>query len=175
MPRLSKGGLAFFDASKASKINASSSVLIKKMSKSSKEVLGLIKLQVPSGKANPAPPIGPALGQKGLNIMEFCKQFNALKFDYDLGTPIPVTITAYKDKTFTFVTKNPPVSYLIMKEIKLEKGSSAPGKDSAGKINMAQISNVAKKKMVDMNSTDLNACMQMVRGSAISMGLEVVE
>jgi large subunit ribosomal protein L11 len=97
-----------------------------------KEIAALIKLQVPSGKANPAPPIGPALGQRGLNIMEFCKQFNALKFDYELGTPIPVTITAYKDRTFTFTTKNPPVSYLIMNEIGLKKGSSAPGKDSAG-------------------------------------------
>jgi large subunit ribosomal protein L11 len=98
-----------------------------------------------------------------------------LKFDFDPGTPIPVTITAYKDKSFTFITKNPPVSYLIMKEIKLEKGSSNPGKDSAGKINMTQIANVAKKKMADMNSTSLDACVQMVRGSAISMGLEVVE
>ena len=140
-----------------------------------KEVLGLIKLQVPSGKANPAPPIGPALGQKGLNIMEFCKQFNAMKFDYDLGTPIPVTITAYKDKTFTFITKNPPVSFLIMNEIKLAKGSSNPGKDSAGKITMAQVRNVAKKKMADMNATDLEACARMVAGSAVSMGLEVVE
>jgi large subunit ribosomal protein L11 len=144
------------------------------MSKS-KEILGLIKLQVPSGKANPAPPIGPALGQKGLNIMEFCKQFNALKFDYDLGTPIPVTIIAYKDKSFTFTTKSPPVSFLIMKEIKLAKGSSSPGKDSAGKITMEQIRNVAKKKMVDMNSSDIEACVQMVKGSATSMGLEVVE
>ncbi len=145
------------------------------MSKSKKEVLGLIKLQVPSGKANPSPPIGPALGQKGLNIMEFCKQFNALKFDYDLGTPIPVTITAYKDKTFTFITKNPPVSFLIRKEIGLAKGSSNPGKESAGKINLAQMQNVAKKKMVDMNTNDLDACVQMVRGSAISMGLEIIE
>ncbi len=146
------------------------------MSKSTKEILGLIKLQVPSGKANPAPPIGPALGQKGLNIMEFCKQFNAMKFEgYEAGTPIPVTITAYKDKSFTFTTKNPPVSYLIMKEIKLEKGSSNPGKDSAGKITMTQIRNVAKKKMVDMNATDLEACAAMVRGSAVSMGLEIVE
>lgn len=140
-----------------------------------KEVLGLIKLQVPVGKANPAPPIGPALGQKGLNIMEFCKQFNALKFDYEAGTPIPVTITAFKDKTFTFTTKNPPVSYLIMKEIKLAKGSSTPGKETAGKITMAQIKNVATKKMVDMNATDIDACVQMVRGSALSMGLEVIE
>lgn len=144
------------------------------MSKS-KEILGLIKLQVPSGKANPAPPIGPALGQKGLNIMEFCKQFNALKFEYDLGTPIPVTIVAYKDKSFTFTTKSPPVSYLIMKEINLAKGSSVPGKESSGKITLAQIKNVAKKKMVDMNATEIEACMQMVKGSAISMGLEVVE
>jgi len=107
--------------------------------------------------------------------MEFCKQFNALKFEYDLGTPIPVTIIAYKDKSFTFTTKNPPVSYLIMKEIKLEKGSSNPGKETAGKITMAQIKSVAEKKMVDMNATSLEACAQMVKGSAISMGLEVVE
>ena len=145
------------------------------MSKSKKEVLGLIKLQIPSGKANPAPPIGPALGQKGLNIMEFCKQFNAMKFDYEVGTPIPVTIVAYKDKSFTFTTKSPPVSYLIMKEIGLQKGSSNPGKDTAGKITMAQIRNVAKKKMVDMNATNLESCVAMVKGSSISMGLEVVE
>ncbi len=140
-----------------------------------KEVIGLIKLQVPVGKANPAPPIGPALGQKGLNIMEFCKQFNALKFDYDAGTPIPVTITAYKDKSFTFTTKSPPVSFLIMQEIGLKKGSSNPGKETAGKINLKQIENVAKKKMSDMNASDIKACMQMVRGSAVSMGLEIVE
>lgn len=141
-----------------------------------KEVIGVIKLQVPAGKANPAPPIGPALGQKGLNIMEFCKQFNAVKFEgFDPGTPIPVTITAYKDKSFTFTTKSPPVSYLIMKEIKLKKGSSAPGKDVVSKINTTQIQNVAKKKMSDMNSDDLEACMQMVKGSAISMGLEIIE
>ena len=145
------------------------------MTKNTKEVLGLIKLQVPVGKANPAPPIGPALGQKGLNIMEFCKQFNAIKFDYEPGTPIPVTIVAYKDKTFVFTTKNPPVSYLIMKEINLAKGSSNPGKDSAGKITKKQIENVAKKKMSDMNGNDLAACMRMVSGSAVSMGLEVVE
>lgn len=143
------------------------------MSKSKKEVLGIIKLQVPVGKANPAPPIGPALGQKGLNIMEFCKQFNAMKFDYEAGTPIPVTITAYKDKTFTFSTKTPPVSYLIMKEIKIEKGSSNPGKDVSGKINRDQIEKIAKKKMVDMNSDNLDSCVRMVVGSATSMGLDV--
>lgn len=145
------------------------------MSKNKKEVIGVIKLQVPVGKANPAPPIGPALGQKGLNIMEFCKQFNALKFDYNPGTPIPTTITAYKDKSFTFTTKNPPVSFLIMQEIKLKKGSSNPGKDVAGKITLAQVENVAKKKMADMNATDVKACMEMVKGSALSMGLEVIE
>lgn len=140
-----------------------------------KESVGDIKLQVPLGKANPAPPIGPALGQKGLNIMDFCKEFNALKLDYPPGTPIPVTITAYKDRSFSFTYKNPPVSYLIMSEIKLKKGSSNPGKDVAGKINTAQIKNVAEKKIVDMNATDIEAAMEMVKGSALSMGLEVVE
>lgn len=144
------------------------------MSKS-KEIIGLIKLQVPLGKANPAPPIGPALGQKGLNIMDFCKQFNALKLDHEPGTPIPVTITAYKDKSFDFTTKSPPVSYLIMKEIGIKKGSSAPGKDTIGKVTMAQIKNVAQKKITDMNAIDIEACVEMVKGSAISMGLEVVE
>jgi large subunit ribosomal protein L11 len=145
------------------------------MTKSKKQILGLIKLQVPVGKANPAPPIGPALGQKGLNIMDFCKQFNALKFDFEQGTPIPVTIIAYKDKTFTFTTKKPPVSYLIMQEIKLAKGSSTPGKEIVGKITRAQITEVAKKKMENMNSTNLDACIKMISGSAISIGLEVVE
>lgn len=145
------------------------------MAKSKKEILGLIKLQVPVGKANPAPPIGPALGQKGLNIMEFCKQFNALKFDFEVGTPIPVTIVAYKDKTFTFTTKKPPVSYMIMQEIKISKGSSNPGKDLAGKITKDQIAAVAMKKIEDMNSDNIESCKRMVRGSAISMGLEVVE
>jgi large subunit ribosomal protein L11 len=140
-----------------------------------KKVVDTISLQVPSGKANPAPPVGPALGQKGVNIMEFCKQFNALKFDYQPGTPIPVKISIYKDKSFTFETKQPPVSYLIKLELGLKKGSIAPGKDSAGKITKQQLENVAKKKMVDMNSNDIEACMEMVKGSAISMGLEIVE
>ncbi len=140
-----------------------------------KEVVGFIKLQVPLGKANPAPPIGPALGQKGLNIMDFCKEFNALKLDYTPGTPIPVTITAYKDRSFSFTTKHPPVSYLIKSEIKLKKGSSNPGKEVAGKITKSQIENVAKKKIEDMNASTIEACMEMVKGSAISMGLEVVE
>ena len=145
------------------------------MSKQKKEILGIIKLEVPLGKANPAPPIGPALGQKGLNIMEFCKQFNALKLEYDQGTPIPVIITAYKDKSFTFITKNPPVSYLIKKSISLAKGSSNPGKDMVGKITKQQITEIAKKKMVDMNATSIESCISMISGTAVSMGLEVVE
>jgi len=145
------------------------------MSKQKKEILGIIKLEVPLGKANPAPPIGPALGQKGLNIMEFCKQFNALKLEYDQGTPIPVIITAYKDKSFTFITKNPPVSYLIKKSISLAKGSSNPGKDMVGKITKQQIAEIAKKKMVDMNATSIESCISMIAGTAVSMGLEVVE
>lgn len=140
-----------------------------------KQIVDTISLQVPLGKANPAPPVGPALGQKGVNIMEFCKQFNAVKKDYNQGTPIPVKIFVYKDKSFDFETKEPPVSFLILLELGLKKGSIAPGKESAGKITMQQIENVAKKKMVDMNSTDLAACMEMVKGSAISMGLEIVE
>ncbi len=146
------------------------------MSKSKKEILGFIKLQVPYGKANPSPPIGPALGQKGLNIMEFCKQFNALKLEgIEQGDPIPVVITAYKDKTFVFNTKKPPVSHFIKKAIKISKGSSNPGKDSAGKITMKEITDIAEKKMEDMNAFSLDAAVMMVKGSAVSMGLEVVE
>jgi large subunit ribosomal protein L11 len=141
-----------------------------------KEVVGTIKLQVPAGKANPAPPVGPALGQKGVNIMEFCNQFNAIKFEgFAIGTPIPVTIYVHKDKSFYFETKSPPTSYLIMRELSLKKGSTAPGKDTVGKITKAQIENVVKKKMSDMNSQDMEACFKMVAGTAVSMGLEVVE
>jgi large subunit ribosomal protein L11 len=140
-----------------------------------KEVIGIIKLQVPSTKANPAPPIGPALGQKGVNIMEFCKQFNELKFDYPAGTPIPTTITVYKDKSFTFETKQPPVTFLIEQETGIKKGSSAVGKEFIGKITKKQIENVAKKKMVDMNADTLEQAMTMIAGSAMSMGFEVVD
>lgn len=140
-----------------------------------KEVVGVIKLQVPVGKANPAPPIGPALGQKGLNIMDFCKEFNAMKFDFNPGTPIPVTINAYKDRSFDFTVKSPPVSYLIKQVRKMKKGSGAPGKTSVGRITKEQMETVAKQKMADMNSTDLKACMKMVAGSAIAMGLEPAE
>lgn len=145
------------------------------MAKNNKKITGTISLQVPLGKANPAPPVGPALGQQGVNIMEFCKQFNAIKKDYNPGTPIPVKIYVYKDKSFTFETKEPPVSHLIKMEIGLKKGSIAPGKDTVGKITRKQMENVAKKKMADMNSTDLDACVEMVKGSAISMGLEIVD
>jgi large subunit ribosomal protein L11 len=140
-----------------------------------KEVLGLIKLQVPSGKANPAPPIGPALGQKGVNIMEFCKQFNEVKFEYPVGTPIPTTITVYKDKSFIFETKQPPVTFLIEQETGIKKGSSAVGKDYVGKITKKQIENIAKKKIVDMNADTLDQAVSMIAGSAMSMGFEVIE
>lgn len=145
------------------------------MATNKKEVIGVIKLQVPSKKANPAPPIGPALGQKGVNIMEFCKQFNELKFDYSDGTPIPTTITVYKDKSFTFETKQPPMTFLIMQETGIKKGSSSVGKGFIGKITKQQIENIAKKKMVDMNADTLEAAMEMVKGSALSMGFEIVE
>ncbi len=140
-----------------------------------KEIIAKISLQVPAEKANPAPPIGPALGQRGVNIMDFCKQFNALKFNYEAGTPIPVLISVYKDKSFTFITKEPPMTYLIKKEVGLQKGSSHTGKDVAGFITLQQIENVAKKKMADMNTKDLKACMEMVKGSALSMGLHIKE
>lgn len=142
---------------------------------SEKEITGFIKLQVPIGKANPAPPIGPALGQKGLNIAEFCKQFNAEKIDFPVGTPVTVIITAYKDRSFSYKYKLPPMSYLIKQEIKLKKGSSAPGKKNAGKITMQQVKEIAEKKITDTNAYNLESCMQMVVGSAISMGLEVVD
>ena len=140
-----------------------------------KEVIAKINLQIPAGKANPAPPIGPALGQRGVNIMDFCKQFNAVKFDYEIGTPIPVVISVYKDKSFTFITKQPPVSYLILSEIKSKKGSATAGKDSIGSITIAQIENIAKKKIVDMNTDDMEACKRMIMGTATSMGIEVKE
>ena len=140
-----------------------------------KKVVGFIKLQVPAGQANPSPPIGPALGQRGLNIMEFCKQFNAQTQKIEAGTPIPVTITAYGDRTFTFVMRTPPASYFLKKAAKLESGSKAPGRDVAGKVTKAQIREIAEKKMVDLNANDIEAAMQMIAGSARSMGLQVVE
>ena len=140
-----------------------------------KEVLGYIKLQIPAGKANPSPPVGPALGQRGLNIMEFCKAFNAKTQDMEAGAPIPVVITAYKDKSFTFTTKTPPNSFFIKKAAKLQKGGQTPGREVAGKVTMAQLREIAEKKIQDMNATDIEAATSMLKGSARSMGLEVVE
>ena len=140
-----------------------------------KKVVGFIKLQVPAGKANPSPPIGPALGQRGLNIMEFCKQFNAQTQGIDPETPIPVVITAYADRTFTFITKTPPNSYFLRKAAGLDKGSQTPGRNVAGKVTMAQIREIAEKKMPDLNAKDLDGACRMLVGSARSMGLQVVE
>jgi large subunit ribosomal protein L11 len=140
-----------------------------------KKIKGYIKLQVPAGQANPAPPIGTALGPQGLNIMEFCKQFNAQTQKMDPGTPIPCVITAYTDRTFTFVMRTPPASYFLKKAAKIESGSKTPGRDGAGKVTKAQIREIAEKKMVDLNANDIDAAMKMIAGSARSMGLEVVE
>lgn len=140
-----------------------------------KKIAGYVKLQVPAGKANPSPPIGPALGQRGLNIMEFCKAFNAQTQSLEPGMPIPVVITAYADRTFSFVTKTPPNSYFLKKAAGLTSGSQTPGRGFVGKVTMAQVREIAEKKMVDLNAHDLNAACQMIIGSARSMGLEVVE
>lgn len=140
-----------------------------------KKIQGYVKLQVAAGQANPSPPIGPALGQQGVNIMEFCKAFNAATQKETPGTPIPVVITVYADRSFSFIMKLPPVSYFLKQAVGLKKGSSNPGKDVAGKITMAQIREIAQKKMADLNAHTVEAASQMVRGSALAMGLEVVE
>jgi large subunit ribosomal protein L11 len=140
-----------------------------------KKIVGYIKLQVPAGQANPSPPIGPALGQRGLNIMEFCKQFNAQTQKVEAGTPIPVTITAFSDRSFSFIMRTPPATYFLKKAAKLESGSKAPGRDAAGKVTTTQIREIAEKKMVDLNAHDVEAAMKMIAGSARSMGLQVVE
>ena len=140
-----------------------------------KKIVGFIKLQVPAGAANPSPPIGPALGQRGLNIMEFCKAFNAKTAQMEKGTPIPVIITAYQDRSFTFEMKQPPVSFFIKKAINLKAGSKTPGRGTVGKITMAQIAEIAEKKMVDLNCDTVEAASAMIAGSATSMGLEVVK
>jgi large subunit ribosomal protein L11 len=141
-----------------------------------KKVIGYIKLQVPAGKANPSPPIGPALGQRGLNIMEFCKAFNAQTQQLEVGMPIPVVITAYSDRTFTFVTKTPPVTYFLKKASGIKSGSATVGKAApVGQITMDQIREIAEKKMVDLNANDVDAACSMIIGSARSMGLKVVE
>jgi large subunit ribosomal protein L11 len=141
-----------------------------------KKVVGIIKLQVPAGKANPSPPIGPALGQRGLNIMEFCKAFNAATQNLEPGVPIPVVITAYADRSFTFVTKSPPNSYFLKKAAGIEKGSQTTGKGRpVGRVTMAQIREIAEQKMQDLNAKDVEGAYRMLIGSARSMGLEVME
>ena len=141
-----------------------------------KKVTGFLKLQVPAGAANPSPPIGPALGQRGLNIMEFCKAFNAQTQNLEVGMPIPVVITAYGDRSFTFVTKTPPASYFLKKAAGIEKGAQTVGKGAAvGRVTMDQIREIAQQKMQDLNANDLDAACRMVIGSARSMGLEVVD
>jgi large subunit ribosomal protein L11 len=141
-----------------------------------KKVTGYLKLQVPAGSANPSPPIGPALGQRGLNIMEFCKAFNAQTQNLEKGMPIPVVITAFSDRSFTFVTKTPPASYFLKKAAKIEKGSKTTGIGSfVGKVTMDQCREIAKQKMADLNAHDLEAAAEMIKGSARSMGLQVVE
>ncbi len=138
-----------------------------------KKVVGYIKLQVPAGKANPSPPIGPALGQRGLNIMEFCKSFNAQTQGLEPGLPVPVVITAYQDKSFTFIVKTPPASVLIKKAAKLEKGSARPHTDKVGKITRAQAEEIAKAKLPDLTAADLEAAVRTIAGSARSMGVTV--
>ena len=140
-----------------------------------KKITGFIKLQVPAGKANPSPPIGPALGQRGVNIMEFCKAFNASTGDQEVGTPLPTVITVYADRSFSFVTKTPPASYLIKKAAGLKSGSKEPGKLSAGTIKRSQLADIAQAKMKDLNANDIDAATRIIEGSARAMGLEVVE
>ncbi|HEX3060910.1 MAG TPA: 50S ribosomal protein L11 [Usitatibacter sp.] len=138
-----------------------------------KKVVGFIKLQVPAGKANPSPPIGPALGQRGLNIMEFCKAFNAQTQKMEPGLMLPVVITAYADKSFTFILKSPPASVLIRKALKLDKGSAKPHTDKVGKLTRAQAEEIAKTKQPDLTAADLDAAVRTIAGSARSMGVEV--
>ena len=140
-----------------------------------KKITGYIKLQVPAGAANPSPPIGPALGQRGLAIMEFCKQFNAQTQNMEKGSPIPVVITVYADRSFSFEMRTPPVSHFIKKAAKLESGSKTPGRDKAGSVTRAQVSEIAQQKMKDLNCDTIEAAMRMVEGSARSMGVEVAE
>ncbi|AHB03976.1 MULTISPECIES: 50S ribosomal protein L11 [Pandoraea] len=138
-----------------------------------KKIIGFIKLQIPAGKANPSPPVGPALGQRGLNIMEFCKAFNAQTQSLEPGLPIPVVITAFADKSFTFVLKTPPATVLIKKAANLQKGSSKPHTDKVGKITRAQAEEIAKTKMPDLTASDLDAAVRTIAGSARSMGITV--
>jgi large subunit ribosomal protein L11 len=140
-----------------------------------KKVIGYIKLQVPAGAANPSPPIGPALGQRGLNIMEFCKAFNAKTQDLEKSMPVPVTITVFSDKSFTFEMKTAPASFFLKKAAKLQSGSKAPGRDFAGSVTKAQVRQIAEAKMKDLNANDVDMAMRLIEGSARSMGIEVKE
>ena len=140
-----------------------------------KKITGYIKLQVPAGKANPSPPIGPALGQRGVNIMEFVKAFNAATTEMEQGMPIPTVITVYADRSFSFETKTPPASFLIMKAAGIKSGSKEPSKVSAGSIKRSQLSEIATTKMKDLNANDIDAATRIIEGSARAMGLEVVE
>jgi large subunit ribosomal protein L11 len=140
-----------------------------------KKITGYVKLQVPAGAANPSPPIGPALGQRGVNIMEFCKQFNASTQEMEKGMPIPTVITVYADRSFSFATKTPPASFLIKKAAGLKSGSKEPGKVSAGTITRSQLADIATAKMKDLNANDLDAGIKIIEGSARAMGLQVVE
>jgi large subunit ribosomal protein L11 len=140
-----------------------------------KKITGYIKLQVPAGAANPSPPIGPALGQRGVNIMEFCKAFNAATSDLEKAMPIPTVITVFADKSFSFVTKSPPATFLIKKALGIKSGSKEPGKVSAGSIKMSQLAEIAQVKMADLNANDIDAATLIIAGSARAMGLEVVE
>ena len=139
-----------------------------------KKITGYLKLQVPAGSANPSPPIGPALGQRGLNIMEFCKAFNAQTQKLEKGAPIPVVITIYADRSFTFEMRTPPVSHFLKKAAKLESGAKAPGRDHVGSVTQAQIKEIAEQKMKDLNCATVESAMAMIEGSAKSIGLEVV-
>ena len=138
-----------------------------------KKIPGYIKLQVPAGAANPSPPIGPALGQRGVNIMEFCKAFNAATQDLEKSAPIPTVITVYADRSFSFTTKTPPASFLLKKAAKLKSGSKEPGKASAGRVTRAQLREIAEAKMKDLNANDIEAAARIIEGSARAMGLEV--
>ncbi|OGQ18265.1 MAG: 50S ribosomal protein L11 [Deltaproteobacteria bacterium RIFCSPHIGHO2_02_FULL_40_11] len=138
-----------------------------------KKVIGQVKLQIPAGKANPAPPVGPALGQQGVNIMEFCKQFNA-RTQKEAGFIIPVVITVYQDRSFTFITKTPPASDLLKKALGIEKGSGEPNKIKVGKITEAQVKEIAQKKMVDLNCSKIESAVKIIKGSARSMGIDVI-
>ena len=138
-----------------------------------KKIVGFVKLQVPAGKANPSPPIGPALGQRGLNIMEFCKAFNAQTQGVEPGLPLPVVITAFADKSFTFIIKTPPTSVLIRKAVKIDKGSPTPNTEKVGRMTRAQVEQIAKQKTPDLTAASLEAAMRTIAGSARSMGVEV--